>query len=65
MLWRNKKDISIFRMKKVPYLLLWMSSVEDHIHTHIDGVELSLFVYGIPSCLFIYLYTLFTEGKYI
>ena len=21
--WRNKKDISIFRMKKMPYLLLW------------------------------------------
>ena len=21
--WRNKKDISIFRMKKAPYLLLW------------------------------------------
>ena len=21
--WRNKKDISIFQMKKVPYLLLW------------------------------------------
>ena len=24
-LWRNKKDISIFRMKKAPYLLLWLS----------------------------------------
>ena len=23
---RNKKDISIFRMKKAPYLLLWSSS---------------------------------------
>ena len=22
-LWRNKKDISIFQMKKAPYLLLW------------------------------------------
>ena len=22
--WRNKKDISIFRMKKAPYLLLWV-----------------------------------------
>ena len=27
--WRNKKDISIFRMKKVPYLLLWIVSQND------------------------------------
>ena len=23
--WRNKKDISIFRTKKAPYLLLWFT----------------------------------------
>ena len=26
--WRNKKDISIFWMKKVPYLLLWLRNQE-------------------------------------
>ena len=31
---RNKNDISIFRMKKVPYLLLWVN---------ISGMQLKLF----------------------
>ena len=30
---RNKKDISIFRMKKAPYLLLCESSSKQMIHT--------------------------------
>ena len=30
---RNKKDISIFQMKKAPYLLLWEQS-DEGLHYH-------------------------------
>ena len=35
-LWRNKKDISIFLMKNVPYLLLFISSHDNSKRTYIQ-----------------------------
>ena len=38
---RNKKDISIFRMKKAPYLLLWEHStliLENHMYHILDNI---------------------------